>query len=107
MIQYGRDDNDFYIEFKSKSREVGNIRQEFEIRARQLYEENDNIVLGISGGLDSQVMMHSFFSQGLNVKTSFMYVPNCNFLTDTTTCSKTRGCQVIDDKCYYDWINLQ
>jgi hypothetical protein len=44
MIQYGRDDNDFYIEFKSKSREVGNIRQEFEIRARQLYEEKDNIV---------------------------------------------------------------
>lgn len=78
MIQYGRDDNDFYIEFKSKSRKVGNIRQEFEIRARQLYEEKDNIVLGISGGLDSQVMMHSFFSQGLKVKTSFMYMPNCN-----------------------------
>jgi len=78
MIQYGRDDNDFYIQFKSKSREVGNIRQEFEIRARQLYEENNNIVLGISGGLDSQVMMHSFFSQGLNVKTSFMHIPNCN-----------------------------
>lgn len=78
MIQYGRDDNNFYIEFKSKTREVGNIRQEFEIRARQLYEEKDNIVLGISGGLDSQVMMHSFFSQGLNVKTSFMHIPNCN-----------------------------
>jgi len=78
MIQYGRDDNDFYIEFKSKSREVGNIRQEFEIRARQLYEQKDNIVLGISGGLDSQVMMHSFLCQGLNVKTSFLYMPGYN-----------------------------
>jgi hypothetical protein len=78
MIQYGRDDNDFYIEFKSKSREVGNIRQEFEIRARQLYEEKDNIVLGISGGLDSQVMMHSFLCQGLNVNTSFLYMPGYN-----------------------------
>lgn len=36
-----------------------------------------------------------------------MYVPNCNFLTDTNICNKTKGCQVIDDKCYYDWINLQ
>lgn len=78
MISYGRDNFDFYIEFKSKSREVGNIRQEFEIRAKQLYEEKDDIVLGISGGLDSQVMMHSFFCQGLKVKTSFLYMPGYN-----------------------------
>ena len=36
-----------------------------------------------------------------------MYVPNCNFLTDINVCNDTKGCQVIDDKCYYDWINLQ
>ncbi len=36
-----------------------------------------------------------------------MYVPNCNFLDDCDVCNNTKGCQVIDDKCYYDWINLQ
>ena len=36
-----------------------------------------------------------------------MYVPNCNFLNDSNICSKTTGCKVINDKCYYDWINLQ
>jgi hypothetical protein len=35
-----------------------------------------------------------------------MYIPNCNFLTDTNICENTKGCQVINDKCYYDWSNL-
>jgi hypothetical protein len=78
MISCGDDDIGFYIEFKSKCREVGNIRQEFEIRAQQLYEENNNIILAMSGGLDSQVMLHSFLSQGLKVKTSFLYMPGHN-----------------------------
>lgn len=78
MINCGDDDNGFYIEFKSKSRKVGNVRQEFEIQAQQLYKENHNIVLAISGGLDSQVMLHSFLCQGLKVNTSFMYMPSYN-----------------------------
>ena len=78
MINCGDDDNGFYIEFKSKSRKVGNVRQEFEIQAQQLYKENHNIVLAISGGLDSQVMLHSFLCQGLKVNTSFMYMPGYN-----------------------------
>lgn len=78
MISCGDDDNGFYIEFKSKSRKVGNVRQEFEIQAQQLYKENPNIVLAISGGLDSQVMLHSFLCQGLKVNTSFMYMPGYN-----------------------------
>jgi hypothetical protein len=78
MISCGDDDTGFYIEFKSKSRKVGNVRQEFEIQAQQLYKENPNIVLAISGGLDSQVMLHSFLCQGLKVNTSFMYMPGYN-----------------------------
>jgi len=78
MITIGDDEVGFYIKFESKSHEVGNIRQEFEIRAQQLYKENNNIILGISGGLDSQVMLLSFLSQGLKVKTSFMYMPGYN-----------------------------
>lgn len=35
-----------------------------------------------------------------------MYVPNCNCLTDANVCNDTQGCKVINDKCYYDWINL-
>ena len=78
MITIGDDEAGFYIKFESKSHEVGNIRQEFEIRAQKLHKENNNIILGISGGLDSQVMLLSFLSQGLEVKTSFMYMPGYN-----------------------------
>ncbi len=38
---------------------------------------------------------------------SEMYIPNCNFLTDSEVCGRTRGCKVRYDKCYYDWENLQ
>jgi len=77
-MKYASDDIGFYIEFRSKKHEVGNFRQEYEKRAKQLYEGNNNIVIGLSGGLDSQVMLHSFLSQGLNVKTSFMYYGKYN-----------------------------
>lgn len=44
----------------------------------------------------------------LSVEKREMYVPNCNFLNgDLDVCASTRGCKVVDDKCYYDWINLQ
>jgi len=42
-----------------------------------------------------------------NNTNSTMYIPNCNFCTDTKVCEETRGCMLVNDKCYYDWINLQ
>ena len=35
-MKYASDDIGFYIEFRSKKHEVGNFRQEYEKRAKQL-----------------------------------------------------------------------
>lgn len=110
---YGTDDAGFYIEFKSKSHEVGNIRQEFELRAKQLYEKNDKIILSISGGLDSQIMLHSFLTQGLNVKTSFMHYGkyNDNELSHIKKLDEKYGIKteiiVIDPTRYYQELKEQ
>ncbi len=42
-----------------------------------------------------------------NVKTSEMYIPNCNFLTDKDVCEKTKGCYYHKGGCRYDWTKLQ
>lgn len=40
-------------------------------------------------------------------KTSEMYVPNCNFLTDKDICKQTKGCFYYKGGCRYDWSKLQ
>ena len=40
-------------------------------------------------------------------KTSEMYVPNCNFLTDKNICEQTKGCYYKKEGCRYDWSKLQ
>ena len=40
-------------------------------------------------------------------KTSEMYIPNCNFLTDKKICEQTRGCYYRKNGCRYDWTKLQ
>ena len=42
-----------------------------------------------------------------NKKTSEMYIPNCNFLTDKDICEQTRGCYYRKNGCRYDWTKLQ
>jgi hypothetical protein len=42
-----------------------------------------------------------------NNKTSDMYVPNCNMLTDKKICEQTKGCYYEKEGCRYDWTKLQ
>lgn len=62
----------------SVSRPVGNLREECEQKARDLYKENDKIMLGLSGGLDCQVVLHSFVTQSIPIKCAFLYLKGCN-----------------------------
>ena len=41
------------------------------------------------------------------IKTSEMYIPNCNFLTDKDICEQTKGCYYRKNGCRYDWTKLQ
>ncbi len=40
-------------------------------------------------------------------KTSEMYIPNCNFLTDKNICKETKACYYYKGGCRYDWSKLQ
>jgi hypothetical protein len=42
-----------------------------------------------------------------NKKTSEMYIPNCNFLTDKDICEQTKACYYYKGGCRYDWSKLQ
>jgi len=77
-INFGFEENKFFVEYSSCSRPVGNFKEEFDQRARDLFSYNKNLILGISSGLDSQAVMHSFCSQGLDIKYAFLHMPGYN-----------------------------
>lgn len=77
-INFGFEQDKFYIQYSSCNRPVGNLRQEFEFRAIELYHLNKKLILGLSAGVDSQSVLHSFFSQGLNIDCAFLYQPGYN-----------------------------
>lgn len=77
-INFGFTEKKFFVEYPSCSRPVGNLKEEFEQRARDLFSYNKKLMLGISSGLDSQAVMHSFCSQGLDIKYAFLHMPGYN-----------------------------
>lgn len=72
-MNYGFVNNLWYIDIPGLKRKVGNIREEHEYRARQIYEEYGKPLISLSSGLDSQVMIHSFYNQGIPFDTIFFY----------------------------------
>jgi hypothetical protein len=77
-INFGFDNGKFFVEYYPTSRPVGNFRQEFEKRAADLYEKFPNLMLGLSSGIDSQAVLHSFHSQGIDIECAFLYQPGFN-----------------------------
>lgn len=70
--------NKFYVEYFPCSRPVGSLREESEIRAREIYEKNNKILLCLSSGLDSQIALHSFISQGIPIECAFLRLDGFN-----------------------------
>jgi hypothetical protein len=79
MINSGfNDQGKFYIEYKALDSNVGNLREECEKLARKLGNTNKKIMLGLSSGLDSQVVLHSFVTQNIPIQTAFLYMRGFN-----------------------------
>lgn len=75
---YGLDEHDkFYVEYTSCTRPIGNVRQEMEIACRRL-AEHKQVMISLSGGLDSQILLHTFHTLGLPYKAAFLYHPGVN-----------------------------
>jgi len=77
-INFDFDNDKFFIEHRSCSRPFENLKNEFAQRARDLFSYNKKLMLGISSGLDSQAVMHSFCSQDLKIKYAFLSMPGYN-----------------------------
>ena len=77
---YGLDDNDkFYVEYTSCSEPIGNVRQEMEKSCIRLAKDAaTNVLISLTSGLDSQVLLHTFHTLGLPYKCAFMYHPGFN-----------------------------
>jgi hypothetical protein len=73
---YGFEDCKFYIDITSCNREIGNYREEFDRRAREI--ASDKLMLCLSGGLDSQLVLHSLKTQDIPVECSFLRVDGYN-----------------------------
>lgn len=77
-MQLSFNNNIFSVTVTGASRPVGNLREECERKAKYLYEQNNKIMLGLSGGLDCQVVLHSFISQNIPIKCAFLYLSGRN-----------------------------
>lgn len=77
-MKYGFDDNKFYVEYSSCSRTVGNMRQESDRRALEIAEKGSRLVLCLSAGVDSQSVLHSFYTQAIPIECVFFYMPGYN-----------------------------
>lgn len=78
-MKSGFEKSKFYVEYESPGREVGTFREELELAVRNVSEQSgDNLLLSLSSGLDSQIILHSLHSQGLPYKCAFMHLPGFN-----------------------------
>jgi hypothetical protein len=77
-MQFGRDNKGCYIEYNQCQWAVGNLREEYNRRARDIISLSEKIILGISSGVDSQAALRSFMDQGIDIETAFLYMPGYN-----------------------------
>jgi hypothetical protein len=77
-MKYGFDSDKFYLEYESCSRPAGNMREESDRRALEIAEAGSKLYITISAGLDSQSVLHSFYTQGIPVDTVFFFMPGYN-----------------------------
>lgn len=78
FTDFGKEQGKFYVDYTPAKTPVGNLRQESEKYAKELSALGQRNILGLSAGLDSQVVLHSFLSQGLPLETAFLYLPSFN-----------------------------
>lgn len=55
-----------------------NFREACVYRAKELADNLSNPVMSLSGGLDSQIVLHSFYEQGIKLDCVFRHFPNYN-----------------------------
>jgi hypothetical protein len=78
FYNYGFEQEKFFIDFKSSHRPFGNMREEHERRAIEVAEQSKKLYLSLSGGVDSQSILHSLISIKADFNAVFFYMPGFN-----------------------------
>jgi hypothetical protein len=74
----GYDNEKFFVEWSPCDYLPLNVRDAWEYRARELYKQYPNLILGISSGVDCQAILYSFLIQDIPIKTAFFYMKGYN-----------------------------
>jgi len=77
-MNFGFEDGKFYMEHTSCTRPAGSLREESDRRAREIFTEHKKVLLCLSSGLDSQIALHSFKSQGIPLECAFLRLGGFN-----------------------------
>lgn len=78
-MHWGTDNSGkFYVEHTSCTRPAGNLKEESDRRARDMYINNPKLTLCLSSGLDSQIALVSFLKQGIPVECAFLRLDGFN-----------------------------
>jgi hypothetical protein len=77
-MKYGFENDKFYLDINACARPAGNMKQESDRRALEIAERGTKLMLGISSGVDSQSVLHSFYTQGIPLECVFFYMPGHN-----------------------------
>lgn len=78
-MKLGFENNKFYVEYTNPRRPIGNMRQELNLMVKEISDNSkDNLLLSLSSGLDSQIILHSLHEQQLPYQCAFLYHPGYN-----------------------------
>jgi hypothetical protein len=77
-MQLGLDNGQVYFEYEACRWDVGNIREECDRRAVDIANFGNKVMLGMSSGVDSQIVLLSFLEQNIPIECVFMYLPGHN-----------------------------
>lgn len=77
-MNYGFDKDKFYIDFVPCQRPYGNMREEIKKKSLELACTSSKFILSLSGGIDSQSILHSFIENQIPLETAFLYLPGYN-----------------------------
>jgi len=69
----------FFVEYTACERPIGNVREEMERVCARLADEG-RVMISLSSGVDSQILLHTFHSLGLPYECAFMHHPGYNDL---------------------------
>lgn len=77
-MKYFYENNIFSILIPGLRRDIGNIREETELKAREISKIYNKVLISMSSGLDCQTILHSFASQNLGFECSFLHLVGYN-----------------------------